>query len=124
MTDLERTLAILREAHTTVPPPGMRVRCGQCGAWFPDRDAARAHWPENCPAEQHTQEDDMVTHNDAVTAERERDAARHVARAREIIGAKAEAGDFDIGSTTVGSLILALEALLGLGTAKPGEGEE
>jgi hypothetical protein len=77
-----------------------------------------------CPAEQHTQEDDMVTHNDAVTAERERDAARHVARAREIIGAKAEAGDFDIGSTTVGSLILALEALLGLGTAKPGEGEE
>lgn len=66
----------------------------------------------------------MVTHNDAVTEQRERDAARHVARARAIIGAKAKEGNFDIGQTTVGSLILALEVLLGVGTERPEEEEE
>lgn len=77
------------------------------------RVAARAHWPGRCPAEQHPQEDDMATHNDAVTEQREAEAREHVQRARAIIGAKAKEGNFDISSTTVGSLILALEALLG-----------
>lgn len=66
----------------------------------------------------------MVTHNDAVTARREAEARKHVQRAREIIGAKAQEGNFAIGQTTVGSLILALEVLLGVGTERPEEEEE
>lgn len=49
----------------------------------------------------------MSPGKDALIAEAEKQAAE----ARRIIESKATAGSFDIGSTTVGALILCVEAL-------------